>query len=136
MNFQVLPNWCKKLGLGLFFIASILTAGDSFMDGWKNVPIGTNHYFKDFYGASVFHILYILPTLGLLIYLLSKERTEDDFIKLLRLEAYQITVISFLTIAFVFYIIKPETSFSLDWFLSLFMLLFLLVFHLKKQANS
>ncbi|WP_394974493.1 hypothetical protein [uncultured Croceitalea sp.] len=136
MDFQILPNWFKKLGLALFFIASILTAGDSFMDGWNNVPMDTHHYFKDFYGKTLFHILYILPTLGLLIYMLSKERTEDDFIKLLRLEAYQITVISFLAIAFIFYIIKPETNFSLDWFLSLFMLLFLLVFYIKKQANS
>ena len=48
MNFQILPNWCKKLGLAIFIIAALLTAGDSFMDGFNNVPEGTHHYFKDF----------------------------------------------------------------------------------------
>ena len=136
MNFQVLPNWCKKLGLGLYFITSLLTAGDSFMDGWKNVPMGTHHFFEDFYGKPLFHILYIAPTICLLVYMLSKEKIEDDYIKLLRLEAYQLTVITFLVIAFLFYFFKPSAHFDLDWFLSLFMLFYLIVFHFKKKANS
>ena len=96
----------------------------------------TNHFFKDFYGTILFSILDILPTISLLIYLLSKEKIEDDFIKLLRLEAYQITTAIFLSLAFIFYVISPDTSFGLDWFLSLFMILFLIIFFFKKQAHS
>ncbi len=136
MNIQILPNWCKKLGLILFIITVLLTAGDPFMDGSSGVPLGTNHFFKDFYGTILFSILDILPTISLLIYLLSKEKIEDDFIKLLRLEAYQITTAIFLSLAFIFYVISPDTSFGLDWFLSLFMILFLIIFFFKKQAHS
>jgi len=136
MNFQIFPNKYKKLGLTLFIITSLLGAGDSFMDGLKGVPEGTHHYFKDLYSEPLYHVLYILPTIALLIYMLSKEKIEDDYIKLLRLNSYQITVIIFLSIAFLFYIIRPETSFSLDWFLSLFMIVFLVVFYSKKQISS
>lgn len=136
MSFQILPNWCKNLGVSLFIITSLLTAGDPFMDGSSGVPLGTHHFFKDFYGTILFSILDIFPTISLLIYLLSKEKIEDDFIKLLRLEAYQITIAIFLSLAFIFYIISPDTSFGLDWFLSLFMIIFLIIFYFKKQSHS
>ena len=76
MNFQILPNWCKKLGLSVFAITEIATAGDSIMDGWRAVPEGTHHFFKDIYGETLFHILYILPTIGLLVYMLSREKNR------------------------------------------------------------
>lgn len=136
MNFQILPNSFKKIGFSLFVITSILTAGDSFMDGFNAVPQGTHNFFQSLYGETLFHILYIIPTISLLIYMLSKEKTEDDFIKLLRLEAYQISVIIFLAIAFLFYVFKPDTDFSLDWFLSVFMLLFLIIFYFKKKSHQ
>lgn len=133
MNFQLLPNWYKKLGIALFIIASILTAGDSFMDGFYNVPEGTHHFFKDLYGPTLFHFLYILPVLGLLIYLFSREKVEDDFIKLLRLQSYQITITSFILIAFVLYLFSHEINISLEITLELFMMLYLIVFYIKKR---
>ena len=136
MSLQILPNWCKKLGLILFIVTAVAGGLDAFLDGLNGVPQGTHHFFKDLYGEGLFHIIYITPTIGLFLYLLSKEKAEDDFIKLLRLESYQITVITFLVAAILFYIFRPDIVFGLDWFLSLFMLLFLVVFYVKKQAYS
>ncbi|BFP41332.1 hypothetical protein FGF1_21770 [Flavobacteriaceae bacterium GF1] len=133
MNFQVLPNWCKKLGLGLFVIASLLTGGDAFKDGVEGVPMGTNHFFKNLYGSRLDHFLSLLPIFGLLIYMLSKEKIEDDYIKFLRLNSYQLTVIILLVVAFIIYIFSPEIKFSLDITLSLFIVLFLVIFYFKKN---
>ncbi len=35
MKIQILPNWCKKLGLLLFTIASVLNGGLNFIDTSK-----------------------------------------------------------------------------------------------------
>ncbi|MGB3145369.1 MAG: hypothetical protein WBB24_14805 [Maribacter sp.] len=133
MNLQILPNWCKKLGLAIFIIAALLTAGDSFMDGFNNVPEGTHHYFKDLYGPILFHLLYILPVFGLLIYLFSKEKVEDDFIKLLRLQSYQITITIFILTAMVIYLFSHQIAISLEITLELFMMVYLIVFWTKKR---
>lgn len=135
MSFQIFPNWCKKLGLVVFIVSAIFTAGDSFMDGFKGVEEGTHHYFKDLYGPNLFHFFYILPTIGLLVYLLSKEKIEDDYIKLLRLDSYQLTVIIFLLVAIIFYVFLPKIKVSLDMILSLFMLSFLVIFYFKKRRD-
>jgi hypothetical protein len=133
MDFQILPNWCKKFGLGLFIITCILSGGDSFKDGVEGVPLGTNHFFRDYYGNKLNYLLSILPTIGLLIYMLSKEKIEDDYIKFLRLSSYQLTVIILLVLAFIIYVFSPGIQFSLDMALSLFMLLFLVIFYFKKN---
>lgn len=134
MNFQILPNWCKKTGLAIFILFSLLTAGDSVMDGWTGVTEGTHHYFKDLYGNELFSVFYILPTLGLLVFLFSKEKTEDDFIRFLRLQSYQITVVIFLLIAFIVYVVNPKMQFSLELWLSLFMIFYLILFSYKKKS--
>ncbi|WP_405384708.1 hypothetical protein [Maribacter sp. LLG6340-A2] len=133
MNFQVLPNWCKKLGLAIFITASLLTGGDYFMDGFNNVPNGTHHYFKDLYSSTLYHLLYISPVLGILIYLFSKEKVEDDFINLLRLQSYQLTITIFLLTAVIIYLISHKINISLEATLELFMIVYLIIFYFKKR---
>lgn len=133
MNFQILPNWCKKLGLVIFFAAELLGAGDSFMDGFNNVELGTHHYFQDVYGPTLFSIIYVLPMFGLLIYLFSKEKIEDDYINMLRLQSYQITITVFLIIAFVIYLITQNIDLGLEMTLELFMMTYLIIFWIKKR---
>lgn len=133
MNFQILPNWCKKLGLSVFVVSALLTAGDAFMDGFNNVSLGTHHYFKDLYGPILYQVFYILPVFGLLIYLFSKEKVEDDFINILRLQSYQITITSFILIAFVIYLFSNKINVGLENVLELFMMVYLIVFYIKKR---
>ncbi len=133
MNFQILPNWCKKLGLVIFFVAELLGAGDPFMDGFNKVELGTNHYFQDVYGPTLYSIIYVLPMFGLLIYLFSKEKIEDDYINMLRLQSYQITITVFLIIAFVIYLITRNINLGLEMTLELFMITYLIIFWTKKR---
>lgn len=133
MNFKLLPNWFKKIGLTVFFISFFLGGGDSLMDGFTGVTEGTHHYFKDLFGPFLYKAIYISPIIGMLIYLFSKEKVEDDYIKILRLETFQISTIIALLISFVFYIFDNDLRFSLDYFLSFYLMLYLLVFFIKKR---
>ncbi|AEM70287.1 hypothetical protein Murru_1244 [Allomuricauda ruestringensis DSM 13258] len=135
MDFQILPNWGKRLGLFIFFISMFIVAGDSFMDGYKGVPSGTHHFVKDFLGSSLFYFFDVLTLIGLLIYMLSKEKIEDDYIKLLRLESYQITIIILLIIALIIYLFDVSFQVSLGMILPIFMLLFLITFYFKKRVH-
>lgn len=69
MSLQILPNWCKKLGLILFIVTAVAGGLDAFLDGLNGVPQGTHHFFKDLYGEGLFHIIYITPIIGLFLYL-------------------------------------------------------------------
>ena len=78
MDFQILPNWGKRLGLFIFLISFLLVGGDSFMDGYKGAPSGTHHFVKDFLGNTLYSFFDVLPLTGLLIYMFSKEKVEDS----------------------------------------------------------
>lgn len=88
MDLQIFPNWCKRLGFIVFIMFLFLDGGDHFLNSFSENVIyenegilGLPHAFTG--GGKVFDLLIIL---GLLLYLFSKEKTEDDYIKLLRLE--------------------------------------------------
>jgi hypothetical protein len=134
MDFQVLPNKCKKLGLILFFSTSICSFFEGFMEGFNNYP--PQAYIKNFLGETLYDIYYILPIFGLLIYMLSKEKIEDEFIQKLRLESYQISIIGFLMISILLFMFNPDILLSLEVFLTFFVLVFLIVFYIKKRVNS
>ncbi|MDF0714904.1 hypothetical protein PY092_01985 [Muricauda sp. 334s03] len=136
MDFQILPNWGKRLGLFIFFISLFLVAGDGFLDGFNGSPEGTHHYFEDLLGTTLFYFFNVLPLIGLLIYMLSKESVEDDYIRLIRLQSYQSTVILLLMVALAIYLFNVDYKVSLDMVLSLFMILFLVIFYFKKEAHS
>lgn len=136
MDFQILPNWGKRLGLFIFLLSMFLVAGDPFMDGFIGVPSGTHHYFKDLFGETLFFFFDVLLLVGLLIYMLSKEKVEDDYIKLIRLQSYQMTIISLLIIALIIYLFDVSFQGSLDMVLSLFMILFLIIFYFKKRVDQ
>ncbi len=127
MSLQILPNWCKKVGITIFFISFLFTGGDAFMDGFMSGLSGTSsnphHFFKDLYGSTVMQILDILLIIGMLIYLFSKEKIEDDYVNLLRLESYQLTSMIFLFVALAIYIFDQNLMLSMEVFLSLFLIL-------------
>lgn len=136
MDFQILPNWGKRLGLFIFLTSLIFVAGDHFMDGFNGAPTGTHHFFEDLLGNTLSSFFNVLPVIGLLIFMLSKEKIEDDYIRLIRLQSYQTTVIILLIIALAIYLFDIYYEVSLDLVLSLFMILFLVIFYFKKQAHS
>jgi hypothetical protein len=109
-----------------------------FLAGWHSYD-NTNYeainlftiYFGKF-SATLFDILYML---GLLIYMLSKEKIEDEYIKILRLESYQLVTILGICFSLISYALSKNLEFTLDYFIFCFMVFYLVIFSLKKRQE-
>ena len=138
MKTQILPNWCKKLGLILFIIGTVLGVGDDFMDGLRGLPYKSeegSNLFSNYFGESLVHILEILGIIGMLIYMVSKEKVEDDYINKLRLESFQITSIIGLIATIILYAFSKDLKLTLDYFIILFIWIYLISFFIKKRID-
>ncbi len=146
MKIQILPNWFKKVGLILFIVGSIIGGGDDFMRGWNSVDCNSqtseinsqNNYglITIFVGGkNTTHIFYVLSFIGMLIYMLAKEKVEDDYINKLRLESFQLTSIITLLIAIFLFAISKKSNFPLDYFITLFFWFYLVTFYIKKRID-
>lgn len=154
MKLQILPNWCKKLGLAMFFVFSFISGADDVFnqacDGWNSVPtvkygekIEESEYtppppskitdFTGFFGVKNLRYIDALSIFGILIYMLSKEKVEDDYINQLRLESYQLTAIVGIIISILLYAFSEDIKLSLDYFITLFMYFYLITFFIKKR---
>lgn len=135
MKLQILPNWCKKIGLILFFSFFVLSAFEEFRKGWYSV--GTINYkplmYSEFINKIGRHYFEIIGILGILMYMLSKEKVEDDYINQLRLESYQFTAIVGLLISILLYAFSEDLNLTLDYFFILFMFFYLITFFIKKR---
>ena len=136
MNLQILPNWCKKVGVALFIISIIPAAHDGYLNGLYG---HTADYIADYsiqvsIGSFLYHVSEILTIIGLVVYLLSKEKVEDDFINKLRLESYQLTALLGLGSSLILYSFSKSIELSLDYFINLFLLAYLIIFAIKKRS--
>ena len=130
---KLLPYYFKWIGLTLFFSGFILAIDD--------VRLG---YIEGSTGATVENFERILPEifsfwgdfvtlLGLLIYILSKNKTEDEFAQKLRYEsAFLVMVITILTVLVVYvanhnYLIEPAMLLALQ------MIVYLIVRFFKRK---
>ena len=136
---QILPNWFKKIGLILFLISSIISGGDDFIDGFMTSYTNTFHQgsniFKSYFGASTIHFFSVLSIVALLVYMLSKEKVEDDFINKLRLESYQLASMIVIIITFLLFSFSENLKLNLDDFITSFMYLYLFIFFIKKRLD-
>lgn len=148
MKLQILPNWCKKLGLAIFIIFSFIVTRDQFLSGWYSVP-DTSPYktleyttpssneitnFTGFFGVKTLHYINVFSIFGILIYILSKEKIEDDYINQLRLESYQLTAIITIVISILLYAFVESIKLTPDYFITLFMYFYLITFFIKKRV--
>jgi hypothetical protein len=148
MKWKMLPNWCKKLGFLLFIFGFIATSSiGSFREGFNE---GYNAYNPKKIEVNIAsddelqtpeasengnsnHIYDVVLILGMIIYLFSREKIEDDYINKLRLESYQFTAIMGLVVTIVFYAFSKDLELTLDYFLILFLWTYLLTFAIKKR---
>ena len=149
MKLQILPNWFKKVGLILFIVGSIIGGADDFVDGFRdgynaasfgesndiNINLDQGRITEFFGGEKIIHIFYVLSFIGMLIYMLSKEKVEDDYINKLRLESFQLTSIITLVVAIFMFTISKKSVFPLDYFLTLFFWFYLITFFIKKRID-
>jgi hypothetical protein len=133
MKIKMLPNWGKKLGFLVFITCSFIAGYSDFLDGLTGQSFNSGRY-EDLVGKQSRHILEILSILGLIIYMFSKEKVEDDYINKLRLESFQLTSFIGLAITIIAYAISEEIRLTLDYFIILFLWIYLGVFAIKKRT--
>ncbi|HDZ05417.1 hypothetical protein LCGC14_0070650 [marine sediment metagenome] len=136
MNFQILPNRFKTIGLILFIIGFVIPLILAFTSGFSEPYTSneTSRLSEKVIDSSLSKWLDILTIVGMLIYMLSKEKVEDDYIIKLRLESYQIATILCLIVIIILHIINNEMMFNVSDFIYAFIILYLITFYLKKKV--
>jgi len=147
MKIQILPNWFKKVGLVLFIVGSIIGFGDNLATAFKEganeagsrnskpFPISESTFFTSTFGENIVHIFYILSLVGMIIYIMSKEKVEDDYINKLRLESYQLTALFSLLVALILFVFSSQLKFNIDDFITNFLFIYLITFFIKKRID-
>ena len=137
MKIKMLPNWCKKLGFAVFLIGSFISGYKGFMQGLTG-ELNSNSTKYDFFVNSfndpVLHFFEVLAVFGMILYMFSKEKIEDDYINILRLESYQLAILIGLALTVVIYIVWGNLSFKIDYIINLFLIFYLIIFAFKKRA--
>lgn len=145
MKIKMLPNWCKKLGVFLFLLGFISTcsiseARKSYLEGYYSyenkqikIPEPEPIFIEQQFGKIGLHVMEVVILLGLLFYMMSKEKVEDDYINKLRLETYQIISIFGIFCTVILYIFFGNLKLSLDYFINLFLIFYLIIFAIKKR---
>ena len=141
MKIKMLPNWGKKLGFLVFVISVLITSTfiesrKSFFEGYNAGLVLENEIlnlepilFERVLGSESLHFFSVLIIIGLIIYMFSKEKVEDDYIDKLRLESFQLTSLISLAASVMFYIVYKTFKLELDYFV----LIYLIIFALKKR---
>ncbi len=143
MKMQILPNWFKKVGLIMFIMFSFLGSGDAYTEGYNkgyyyNQDIPTNiktDSFTNYFGEIFMHSFDIIAIIGMIIYIMSKEKIEDDYINKLRLESYQITALISLFTALILFVFSSQLKFYVDDLITIFLFIYLITFYIKKRID-
>lgn len=148
MKTQILPNWCKKLGLMLFIIASLLNGSLNFINnsinnngvsGINSSEFGeqsSNEFLallNAFTGGALSYGIDFLAIIAILVYMISKEKVEDDYINKLRLESFQLTFIIGLLTTIVVYILDKNLKLTLDYFIFPLLWSYIIIFFIKRR---
>ena len=148
MKTQILPNWCKKLGLILFIIASLLNGSLNFINnslnkykisGINSSEIGTQSdnglrgLLNAFSGGGLGYGIDFFAIIAMLIYMISKEKVEDDYIDKLRLESFQLTFIIGLLVTIVMYVLAKDLKLTLDYFIFPLLWSYIIIFFIKRK---
>ncbi|HEA81229.1 MAG TPA: hypothetical protein ENI01_12275 [Maribacter sp.] len=131
-----MPNRFKTIGLILFIIGFVIPLILAFTSGFSEPYTSneTSRLSEKVIDSSLSKWLDILTIVGMLIYMLSKEKVEDDYIIKLRLESYQIATILCLIVIIILHIINNEMMFNVSDFIYAFIILYLITFYLKKKV--
>lgn len=136
MKLKMLPNWCKKVGVSLFVIGGSIPFYTGFTEGMRTYGSDATKYnnMDHLYSDPTVHLFEIISIIGLVIYMFSKEKIEDDYINSLRLESFQTTALLGLAITIILNIVFGNFSLELDYFTNLFLMFYLTIFAIKKRT--
>ena len=146
MKIQILPNWCKKLGLILFIIASLLNGSLNFFNKYKISGINASELgtqsdndsgilvlLNAFSGGALSYGIDFFAIIAMLIYMISKEKVEDDYIDKLRLESFQLAFIIGLLVTIVIYVLDKDLKLTLDYFILPLLWSYIAIFFIKRK---
>lgn len=142
MNLQIFPNWGKKVGVLTFIIFSFLEGRDDAIRGFvegatlKPYSLKENEIFsfEEYFGSHLILLFSILSLAGMLIYILSKEKVEDDYINKIRLESYQLSFLFAIFIALLFLVIGFKAFLEIRNVISILLAIYLIIFAIKKRT--
>ncbi|RIJ49484.1 hypothetical protein D1614_08065 [Maribellus luteus] len=138
---KLLPHYFKWIGIALFFLGLFTGAID---DGRKGFIEGYNDAIDDpsdrieinferILPKSITHLADFLSMAGLLIYVLSKNKREDEFMQKLRYESAFLVMVLSLTVILIFYGFNPDFKLDPSTLLSLQMIAYLIIRALKRK---
>lgn len=134
---KLLPHAFKWIGLAVFLLGFIFGAIDDgrqgFMEGYNetvNEPVEYN--FKPILPERISHFADYATLLGLLIYILSKNKIEDEFAQKMRFESAFIVFILTISVVLVWHIFNPEFELSPSTFLAMQMFAYLIIRSVKR----
>lgn len=154
MDIKILPNWCKRFGFILFIVFAIIGMTDGSIDEFnkgyyeadnkgKPVDKGDCYEYADgtsFQKSSVFNkyfspraleLFSALTGIALLLVLLAKGKIEDEYIRQLRLESFQLTTLIGLILCVLFLLFDFNIQTLLVDIIYLYVILYLLIFNVK-----
>ena len=142
MTFQVLPNYFKKIGITIFVLAAFPSFRKGYIDGYNAAKgVSSPESFQEFtfLGLQIteqyYSMLAVIGLLGLLLYVLSKDKVTDEFMRKMRLESIRATFFISVIIIFLTIVINPDASINGQLVLEGQMLLFLIINKVKKLWN-
>ena len=134
MKTQILPNWCKKLGLIFFIIASLLNGSLNFINNSiDKSDKGLSGLLNTFSGGGLNYGIDFFAIIAMLIYMISKEKVEDDYIDKLRLESFQLTFIIGLLVTVVIFVLDKDLKLTLDYFIFPLLWSYIIIFFIKRK---
>lgn len=145
MRFQIFPNWSKKIGLVFFITASLINGGVNFFKAPKTIQgidatslnilneNGFRTLLNAFTGGALMNSINIFAIVGMIIYILSKEKIEDDYINKLRLEAFQLTTVVGLLIVVSLFFLPKELKLTLDYIIYPYLWFYIAIFFIKRR---
>lgn len=138
---KLLPHYFKWIGLILFFSGLVVGAIDDgrkgFIDGWNDgvddpedrIEIS----FERVLPKKVSHIADFASMAGLLIYVLAKQKREDELMQKLRYESAFLVMVSTLSIILILYAFNSDLKVDPSSLLSLQMIAYLIVRALRRK---
>ena len=139
---KLLPHYFKWIGIAVFLIGFLINTIDEgrrdFMKGYNEGKIDSGeevveYNFQPIFPEKLMHISDFTMLIGLLLYILSKNKQEDEFAQKLRYESAFIVLVLSILIILIVYIINSEIRIEPSFLISSQMFAYLILRTLKRK---
>ena len=138
MKIQILPYTFNRIGLFLFLLGVTVPAIAGVYLGITN-PFDSNENGQNLAPNFLIDSLEIISLLGIILYLLSKEKVEDELVQKIRLEAMSTSFLITVGVLLLLYLVNYTSggiAINTAYMFYLQLFLFLLIYRYKKQSFS